>query len=136
MTKREIIKQVLDGKKTPYVPWSFRLTPEAKDKLVGHFGVKDMQTLLQNHCNINYGGRRAYTIDLGNNRIRDPFGVVFDQTNDKDIGVVENLLLPEPTLKNYIFPDPRDQRTFVHFAENIRKYKDCFQIFYLSLGIY
>ena len=28
MTKREIIKSVLDGKKPPYVPWSFKFTEE------------------------------------------------------------------------------------------------------------
>lgn len=33
MTKREVIKAVLDGKKPPYVPWSFKFTVEPKTQL-------------------------------------------------------------------------------------------------------
>ena len=33
MTKREVIKWVLDGKKPPYVPWSFKFTEEPKKEL-------------------------------------------------------------------------------------------------------
>jgi len=136
MLKREVVKLVLDGKQPPYVPWSFRLAPEAREKLVNHYGDEDMQTVLENHCCIHYGGRRAYVEDMGNHRIRDPFGVIFDQTNDRDIGCVENCLLAEPTLKNYTFPDPRNPRTFAGFPERIHRYRDCFQVFYLSSAIY
>ena len=34
MTRREVIKTVLDGKKPPYTPWSFKFTVEAKEMLV------------------------------------------------------------------------------------------------------
>ena len=33
MNKREVVKMVLDGKKPPYVPWSFGFTLEAYEKL-------------------------------------------------------------------------------------------------------
>ena len=49
MTKREIVKLVLDGKRPPYVPWSFGFTVEAKVKLQQHFGTVDSESALQNH---------------------------------------------------------------------------------------
>jgi hypothetical protein len=33
MTKREVIKLVLDKKRPPYVPWNIGLTKEAQEKL-------------------------------------------------------------------------------------------------------
>lgn len=57
----------------------------------------------------NDGPDRAETdrhADLPEGHWRDPFGVLWDRTEDKDIGVVSNCLLPEPNLKNYAFPDP------------------------------
>ena len=49
MTKREVIKMVLDGKKPPYVPWSFKFTKEPKEQLEEYYGVKDLDVVLGNH---------------------------------------------------------------------------------------
>lgn len=49
MTKREVIKCVLDGKKPPYVPWSFKFTKEPKEMLQAHYGVEDLDPVLGNH---------------------------------------------------------------------------------------
>ena len=42
--------------------------------------------------------------DIGDDRVRDVFGVVWDRSIDKDIGNVEGCVLPEPTLEGYEFP--------------------------------
>ena len=42
MTKRDVIRQVLDEQRPLYVPWSFGFTVEAADKLRDHFGVHDL----------------------------------------------------------------------------------------------
>lgn len=49
MTKREVIKMVLDGKKPPYVPWSFKFTEEPKQVLQEHYGEEDLDIPLGNH---------------------------------------------------------------------------------------
>ena len=36
MTKREVVRIVLDGKKPPYVPWSFKFTKEPEELLLRH----------------------------------------------------------------------------------------------------
>ena len=38
MTKREVVRLVLDGERPPYVPWQIGLTVEARAKLGEHFG--------------------------------------------------------------------------------------------------
>jgi uroporphyrinogen decarboxylase len=49
MTKREVVKQGLDHKRPPYVPWSYGFTKEAKVKLIDHYGDADLETYLDNH---------------------------------------------------------------------------------------
>ena len=36
--KREVIQMVLEGRRPPYVPWSFKFTLEAGKKLQEHYG--------------------------------------------------------------------------------------------------
>ena len=49
MTRREIIKLVLDGGKPPYVPWSFKFTKEPHAMLCEYFGTDDLDPVLGNH---------------------------------------------------------------------------------------
>ncbi|HPM79354.1 MAG TPA: hypothetical protein PLF81_01575, partial [Candidatus Anammoximicrobium sp.] len=106
MTKREIIKAVLDGQQPPYVPWNFGFTKEAREKLERHFGTSDLEPVLQNHL-LGLGAEIGFFEDLGDDCVRDVFGVVWDRSVDKDIRIVKGCLLPEPSLRDYEFPDPR-----------------------------
>ena len=121
MLKREVCRLVLDGEQPPYVPWSFGFTYEAKLKLQKFFGTTDLEPVLQNHL-INLGSEIGFFDDICNQRVRDVFGVVWDRSVDKDIGNVEGVLLTQPTLKGYHFPDPLDERFFVDIPERIGKY--------------
>jgi len=109
MTKREVVKLALEGKRPPYVPCSFGFTHEAQAKLVAHFGVEDLEPLLQNHL-LWLGNAIGFFEDIGHDQLRDVFGVVWDRSVDKDIGIVANCLLPEPTFAGYQFPDPLANR--------------------------
>jgi uroporphyrinogen decarboxylase len=103
VTRREVVKAVLEGKKPPYVPWSFGFTIEAREKLCAHFDVTELEGVLQNHL-LGLGDGVGFFEDVGDNRVRDVFGVIWDRSVDKDIGVVEGCVLPEPTLAGYEFP--------------------------------
>ena len=47
MTKREVIKLVLDGKKPLYVPWSYKFTLEPEDLLeLGKEGDTSIENML------------------------------------------------------------------------------------------
>jgi len=70
MTKRDIVKMVLDGSRPPYVPWSFGFTQEAKAKLQQHFGPSDLEEVLQNHL-LKLGSDIGFFEDLGDGCVRD-----------------------------------------------------------------
>jgi len=135
MTKREVVRCVLDGKRPPYVPWSFAFTCEAEEKLVRHFGPSvTVEEQLHNHTFMVGTGSRFE--DVGNDCVRDIFGVVWDRSVDKDIGAVKGHVLPEPTLQGYAFPDPLDKRFFANVPDEIEKYHDCFLEFGIGFSLY
>src|SRR5512139_3599137 len=107
MTRREVIKTVLDGKKPPYTPWSFKFTVEAKEMLVEHYSVEDLDDTLYNHV-LMLGADIGFFDKIGDNLYRDVFGAVWDRSIDKDIGNIPGSIINEPSLEKYVFPDPLD----------------------------
>jgi hypothetical protein len=50
ISRREIIKMVVDGEKQPYVPWSFKFTVEPKEMLLEHFKAIKKQVETGRSC--------------------------------------------------------------------------------------
>jgi len=135
MNQREVIHTVLRGQKPPYVPWSFGFTVEAHEKLKAHYGKSDLEDVMQNHL-LGVGNDYGVFTDIGNSRMRDVFGVVWNRTVDKDIGNVEGCLLPEPTLKNLQMPDPLDPKCFRNIEPQIKRFPNKFRVFSIGFSLY
>ncbi|MCL4486727.1 MAG: uroporphyrinogen-III decarboxylase-like protein [Chloroflexi bacterium] len=135
MTAREIVKRVLDGERPPYVPWSFGFTKEAREKLERHYGAVDLESVLRNHL-LELGSDIGFFQDLGDDRVRDVFGVVWDRRVDEDIGFPEGCVLPEPTLQGYTFPNPLDPRFFSDIPAKLARYGDRFRVFQIGFSLY
>lgn len=114
MTKREVVKMVLDGKKPPYVPWSFKFTKEPKEELQSHYGVEDLDVVLGNHI-LQLGSDIGFFEHLGGDLYQNVSKVVWDRSIDKDIGDVRSVVFPEPSLDGYAFPDSLDPRSFCQY---------------------
>lgn len=135
MTKRDVVRCVLEGKRPPYVPWAFSFTHEAWTKLSRHVGGTDLEDFLNNHL-LGLGNGIGFFSDVGNDIYQDVFGVRWDRSVDKDIGVVQGCVLPEPTLRGYQFPNPIEPRFFADIPEKIARYGDRFRIFHLGFSLY
>jgi uroporphyrinogen decarboxylase len=134
-TKREVVRMVLQGKRPPYVPWSFKFTLEAAEKLIAHYGADDLETAVDNHI-MRLGSDIGFFENIGGDCWRDVFGVVWDRSVDKDIGIVKEYPLTDPTLSRYQFPDPLDHRFFEDIPAKIEKYSDSFRVFELGFSLY
>ena len=135
MSKREVVRLVLEGARPPYVPWSFGFTVEAEAKLQAHYGAVALEDALGNHL-LNLGAGIGFMTDLGGDRVRDHFGVVWDRSIDRDIGNVAGCLLPEPTLRGYRFPDPVEDRYFADIPGKIARYGDRFRVYQVGFSLY
>jgi uroporphyrinogen decarboxylase len=126
---------VLNGQKPPYVPWSFSFTVEATEKLKAHYGVDDIEEPLGNHI-LGLGSDIGFFDNLGNDIFQDYFGVKWDRKVEKDIGIPAEIVLKEPTLNGYEFPDPTHPRFFADIEKKIAKYPDRFRLFRLGFSLY
>jgi len=135
MNKRDVVKLAVEGGPVPYVPWHCGFTAEAGEKLREHFGQDDLERVLDNHF-VKLGSDIGFFDELGNDRLRDVFGVVWDRSVDKDIGIVEGCILGEPTLAGYEFPDPLDRRFFDDIPEKLSRYGDCLRVFKIGFSLY
>jgi uroporphyrinogen decarboxylase len=136
MSKRDLVRDVLDHKKPEYVPWSFGFTKEARDKLHGHYGVDaDLEKAVGNHL-LNLGAEIGFFEDAGPDLVRDVFGVLWDRSIDKDIGDVRGCVLERPTLKGYSFPDPVAPRYFADIPEKTARFGDCFRAFQIGFSLW
>jgi len=137
MTKREVMRLVYSGKKPPYVPWDFGFTEEAREKLVRHYGTSDLDRVLGNHV-LGIPGTEAaeFWTDVGNCCTRDYFGVVWDRSVDKDIGVVKGCVLPEPTLAGYEFPTPVPPGFFERIPGQLAGQEGLFRTFQIGFSLY
>ncbi len=135
MTKREVVRAVLEGKRPPYVPWHFGFTREAGERLAAHFGTGDLDAAVGNHF-VLLGDAVGHFEEVGPDTVRDVWGVEWDRSVDKDIGVVKACVLPEPTLKDYEFPDPLSPRIFDGMSEKIDAAPDRFRVFQIGFSLY
>jgi uroporphyrinogen decarboxylase len=135
MQKRELVRSVLEGARPPYVPWQIGLTLEARQKLEEHFGALGLEQALDNHF-VDLGNPIGFFEPLGGDRYRDVFGVVWDRSIDKDIGNVEGCVLPKPTLRGYVWPDPRDDRFFADIPRRLDRHGTRFRVYQIGFSLY
>ncbi len=135
MTKREVVRCALEFEAPPYVPWEMGFTKEAAEKLEAHFGPGKLGVALDNHF-LGLGNAVGCFTEIGRDLYQDVFGVVWDRSVDKDIGNVRGQVLPEPTLKGYDFPDPRDPRAIGDIPGAIAQRPDCFRVFSIGFSLY
>jgi uroporphyrinogen decarboxylase len=137
MTKREVVRLAVTGRQPPYVPWSFGFTHEARATLRRHLGTDaQVEEYLESHLLWLGDGSGSGFVDIGNDRVRDYFGVVWDRSVDKDIGVIEGQVLPEPTLANYVFPSPDNRALFSAIPGAIARQPDLFRVFPIGFSLY
>jgi uroporphyrinogen decarboxylase len=73
---------------------------------------------------------------LCNDQFQDVFKVIWDRTIDKDIGDAKGIVLAEPTLNGYTFPNPLDPRFFSDIESEIALKPDMFRVFQIGFSLY
>jgi uroporphyrinogen decarboxylase len=146
MNKREVVRAAVEHRAPPYVPWSFGFTKEAREKLEAHYfpagvpggsaaGAEHLNEAVGNHY-LKLGNDIGFFEPSGPERVRDVFGVEWDRSVDKDIGIVSGCMLSEPSLRGYHFPDPLDDRVFRDIPEKIGSYGDRFRVFQIGFSLW
>lgn len=134
-SRRDVVRMVLEGKKPPYTPWSFSFTVEAKETLCQHYQSTELDDVLYNHI-LGLGSDIGFFEPLGNDLYKDVFGVVWDRSVDKDIGNVKEIILSEPDLSDYTFPDPCHPVFFENIKPLCERHPGMFRVFRIGFSLF
>jgi uroporphyrinogen decarboxylase len=144
VNRREIVRAALEHRVPARVPWSFGFTEEAREKLIAYYfpagvdGVDPTEALAEavgNHI-LKLGSDIGFFEPAGPDLVRDVFGVTWDRSVDRDIGIVRGCVLAEPTLKGYSFPDPLDERFFRDIPGKLVRWGDRFRVFQVGFSLW
>jgi uroporphyrinogen decarboxylase len=146
VTKREVVRAAVEHRAPPYVPWSFGFTKEARERLEAHYfpgglpgdlgaRAEALNERVGNHL-LKLGSDIGFFEASGPDRVRDVFGVEWDRSVDKDIGIVHGCTLPQPTLRGYSLPDPLDPRFFADIPGKIARHGDRFRVFQIGFSLW
>lgn len=136
MTRRERIIQAIRHRETDFVPYQVDLTRQAHERLVEYTGDPGYIDRIGNHI-IGTGYANKVEVEPGSGYWRDLFGIIWNKNGaDKDIGVVDNLVLPEPTLDNFTFPEI-DNELMKHNCEMaLESAGDKFRVFSIGFSMF
>ena len=135
MTKREVVKLALEGKTVPYTPWSFCFTQEPLLQLKDYYSTDDIDSAVGNHLLV-LGEPAGFFEPIDENFYKDVFGVVWDRTKDKDIGIVSNCLLPEANAGDLVLPDAQNPIFFKNIEQKIAAHPDMFRVYPLGFSLF
>ncbi len=123
MTNRERVICALKHQPPDRVPYQVGFTAAARDAMEERYGQKWSAAL--DNCfhgvSTASGPLQGW---LSETVWQDDFGVQWDRSVDRDIGVVCNCLLPERNLDHLTFPEPRDPRRWEGFESAVAAAQD------------
>jgi len=136
MTKRQVVIEALRFRPPPYVPWDWGPTHDCAEKLKAKLGTDDLSGFLGGHF-LGVGCQVPGGAWLDRDHLRDPYGVVWDRSVDKDIGTPCDWPIKRPEdLKTYQWPDTASESPYRHVPAELARHHDRFSIYYLGFSLY
>ena len=127
--RKERVVTAIQHKETDIVPYNVELTYEELLKVSEHLKIdkNNFFDYAENHLEkLDYNNVEKYKKP---GYFEDIFGVIWNRTGiDKDIGVMDNILLKEPNLNNYIFPEPDERSIREDTKKFLRNGRDAFKL--------
>jgi len=125
MNNRERVLTALNHQQPDKVPYDIRFTQPAHARMAAYYGDADFESKLGN-C---FTWFRPYPHDVRFRLVapdiwEDEFGVCWNRTIDKDIGVPCNQLITPQNMDEFEWPNPDDPARYEFIAKAVGKTKD------------
>jgi len=136
MTKREVVIDALGFRSPEYVPWAWEMTIECRSRLQRHLGTNELEGFVDSHF-LDLAAETGPIERIDENHVRDIYGVLWDQTVDKDIGVPCDWPIKRPRdLGGYEWPDANNDEWYAGIAPRIASRPDTFNRYLLGFSLY
>jgi len=119
MTKRECFFESIAHRQPDKTPYNIAFTKEALERMKAYCGGSEFLANMGNCFTFVEFDRFSTSTEIRPDIFEDWFGVQWNRSIDKDIGVVCNQLVTEDTLNNYKFPDPDDDKFYPDIRRRI-----------------
>ncbi len=124
MNCKERVIAAIQHQETDFTPYSILFTPEEKEKMAEYYADPDFEEKIGNH--FAYMDIRPPKEEVRPGYTKDDFGVVFNRTQDKSIGVVEEYPVNAENVDAFPFPDPKDPRRYSNCKKVLETCSDKF----------
>lgn len=129
MTRRERLIQALNHMETDILPYQINFTQKEKERVAEYLGDPDFVDNIGNHIDSVYFDGFLVEEKDHPGFFKDDFGVRWNRTGvDKDIGVIEGLVLDKPDMSTYRFPKVKSEILHKQFQEMMDNKKDTFKM--------
>lgn len=132
--KQDFIKAITHQDVFP-VPYAVRFTVEAKQKFSEYIG-RPFSTPEYTGSYSVYSQTNQGWEEIKPGYFRDYFGVIWNKTLDKTLGIVDDPPLKNATFGNYKFPNPDSLPVYGYIEENNRRYPDHFHFLSIGFALY
>lgn len=135
MTRRDAFEAVLSHQEVTPVPYSVKFTVEAYERYAAHLGgdfdpVEDTGSyVVASHTNNGWE-------EVQPGHFRDYFGVIWNKTRDRTLGVVDNPPLQGASFDGYSFPDPATIPVYDFIGTNAERYPDRFHMVSIGFSLF
>lgn len=128
MTPKERVIQAINHNETDILPYTVDMYDEIKEKMKDFYHDSNFSDKFNNH--LFFIAAKGFPREkwINDNVWQDHFGVQWDRSMDKGVGINISPLFTEDSFDSYVFPDPTDASLFSTFPEAIEKEKDKFII--------
>ena len=135
ISPRERVWQAIRHEQPASVPYQINLTIPARAKLEAHYGTQQLDDLLGNHI-VRYKSRLEYEPLPQPGMFVDEWGVVWNKSIDKDLGVPANQVLSDRNLAPLDVPDPLDPRRYAGLPAFFATHPHRFKLFSVSFSLF
>ena len=125
MNEKERVKRCIGFDRTEKPPWQIGYTSELAERVMKklHIEEEDSPVLKYRRLDDFFGNHmaslRARAFDSIRETepgiFRDEWGVLWDRRVDRDIGTPAGHMLEDMNLDRLVFPNPNDEKRFIHF---------------------
>ncbi len=136
MTPRERVYRAIQFLDTDIVPYHVTFTIPAREKMVEFYGDPDFEQHIGDHLAMLRLNSQSPWEEIRPGYFRDPWGVVWNRTVDKDIGNVEGQVLPEADLRNWQPPAPESPGVREMYEAFVPGHPDEFRVVSMGFSLF
>lgn len=137
MTRKERVEKALQHNQTDFIPYQVDFTQQEHDRVADFLHDPDFEGKIGGHIEraLFSGPFGAETERPG--FFRDDYGVVWNKTGvDKDIGMMDTLVLSEPDVRTFSFPVLDEKLAHERFRALIHNGEDTFKIGRIAMALF